>query len=432
MRTGRKRTVIPPPTPGARGADLAGGIQNMSGPRAMIGSATIANVGKPSPENQDSYIVSSNESGSKALVGVFDGHGDRGKVVSSLARNALAERLFAHKDLHSDPSAALAGAYSETQQKLIQNHRADALMSGTTAVTAYQHRNKLFVANVGDSRAVLGRLQTARANGGARAGGAGIEQAMRAIDITSDQKPERPDERQRIQAEGGVVQQMVIPMHHPIAGQRMVPVGPQRVWDKSGRCGLGMTRSLGDLNMHPFVTARPEVSTKTLDAKDRLLVLGSDGIWDFVASQEAVNIAAKHKDPTEGARAITNLARARWMSNERMSDDITAVVVHLDHQPASASALPSGRLSTPRAARSSSFTSAPTHSVPDALRSRSGRSRGMLPDPSASADRLSTTASSARPSARAPPSTTTARPLTGATDRDRLFALPPAGMRSRR
>ena len=124
-----------------------------------------------------------------------------------------------------------------------------------------------------------------------------------------------------------------------------------------------MTRSLGDLGMHPcvgrprtaralllllpdsreslrvslspsypfrYISAKPEMRAKTLDARDRVLVLGSDGIFDFVGSQEAINIAARHQDPEAAAREITRTAHSRWLSNERMSDDCTAVVVRLD------------------------------------------------------------------------------------------------------
>ena len=45
--------------------------------------------------------------------------------------------------------------------------------------------------------------------------------------------------------------------------------------------------------MHPFVIAQPEVSERTLSSKDKVLILGSDGVWDRINSQE-VRQAMQH------------------------------------------------------------------------------------------------------------------------------------------
>jgi len=296
----------------------------------------MQNLGK-SGENQDAYVASSNASGSKSLVGVFDGHGEKGHKISEFARQALAKNLFGHKDFHQNPGRALEGAYVETQKQIESRHGRDALQSGTTAVAAYQHRDKLFIANVGDSRAVLGRrkdLQPASTE-------------LQAIDLSDDQKPGRPDERKRIQEQGGVVQQSAIPMQQSPGGPvRFMRLGPERVWDKNGQCGLAVARSLGDLSMRPFVSSQPEISERKLDPRDKVLILGSDGVWDHMNSQEAVAIASRHKEPSRAAREIASLAQQRWKSETggMMADDITAVVVNLDHESLSSSPAALARL----------------------------------------------------------------------------------------
>lgn len=289
----------------------------------------MQNLGK-SGENQDAFVASQN--GSKCLVGVFDGHGEKGHKISEFARQALAKNLFSHKELHHNPRSALESAYAETQKQIESRHGRDALQSGTTAVAAYQHRDKLFIANVGDSRAVLGRR------------GDASQAELQAIDLSQDQKPGRPDERKRIQEQGGVVQQSAIPMRQGPGGPvRLVRLGPERVWDRNGQCGLSVARSLGDLSMRPFVSSQPEMHERQLEPRDKLLILGSDGVWDHVNSQEAVSIASRHKDPNVAAREIANIARHRWKSETggMMSDDITAVVVNLEHESAALSAAPS-------------------------------------------------------------------------------------------
>merc|ERR1740130_1090896 len=102
---------------------------------------------------------------------------------------------------------------------------------------------------------------------------------------------------------------------------------------KGGFGGLAVSRALGDLSLHPYVSPKPEVVERTLSSQDKMIILGSDGVWDRISSQEAVNIAARHADPVQAARMITNIARRRWQAETHglLSDDITTVVVNLDH-----------------------------------------------------------------------------------------------------
>lgn len=284
-----------------------------------MGAHTLQSFGKGTNENQDCFVASSN--GSKFLAGVFDGHGEKGKRISEFAKSALSKSLFTHKELHNDPRSALADAYRDTQNQIERTHGPDAAESGTTAVACYQHRDRLLVANVGDSRAVLGRCDTARKGG------------LKAIELTSDQKPSRADEKQRILAAGGKVDQLVFPVWNNAGGVRLMRGGPERVMDSSGFGGLAMSRSLGDLSLRPYVSSLPELFERKLDSKDRFLVLGSDGVWDQMSSQEAVDIASRVSDPSSASREICNQARRRWQSETEglLSDDITAVVVRLDH-----------------------------------------------------------------------------------------------------
>mmetsp|Transcript_42055 Transcript_42055/g.121983 ORF Transcript_42055/g.121983 Transcript_42055/m.121983 type:complete len:428 (-) Transcript_42055:501-1784(-) len=287
-------------------------------PKAVVGAATLQNVGKGDNENQDAYITSSTASGSKCFVGVFDGHGERGKHMSNFARSTMAKSLFDNQDIHSNPRGALENAYASTQAEIERLHGNEAFQSGTTAVAAYQHRDRLLVANVGDSRAVLGRCDTARQN-------------LAAVDLSNDHKPSRPDERERVTKGGGIVDQMSFPIMHN-GGIRWMRGGPERVMDRNGMGGLAMSRSLGDLALRPHVISQPEVVERKLDRRDKFLILGSDGVWDHMSSQEAVDICGRITDPTVAAKEITNIARRRWHkeTDGMMSDDITAVVVRLD------------------------------------------------------------------------------------------------------
>ncbi|KDP42204.1 hypothetical protein JCGZ_02934 [Jatropha curcas] len=122
---------------------------------------------------------------------------------------------------------------------------------GSTAVVAVVTPDKIIVANCGDSRAVLCR------NG-------------KAIPLSTDHKPDRPDELNRIQAAGG----------------RVI------YWDGPRVLGvLAMSRAIGDNYLKPYVSCEPEVTVTDRTAEDDCLILASDGLWDVVSNDTACGVA---------------------------------------------------------------------------------------------------------------------------------------------
>jgi hypothetical protein len=108
-------------------------------------------------------------------------------------------------------------------------------------------------------------------------------------------------------------------------------VGAVRVWDASQIYGVAMSRSLGDLQVHPFLIPTPEVSSRLLDDKDRLLILATDGVWDVMDNDEAVD-AATSAAPAVACAEIVEKCAKRWdTSMPGRRDDITTVVVDLSH-----------------------------------------------------------------------------------------------------
>jgi protein phosphatase 1G len=135
----------------------------------------------------------------------------------------------------------------------LPDHRVQA---GCTSVVALVIGNRLFVANAGDSRAVLCR-------------------AGKAVGLSEDHKPLQERELQRIQRAGGFV-------------------------TEQGRVNgnLNLSRSIGDLkykgnhSLPPkdqMITAEPDVTVTTLTDEDEFIILACDGIWDCKTNQEAVD-----------------------------------------------------------------------------------------------------------------------------------------------
>ena len=104
----------------------------------------------------------------------------------------------------------------------------------------------------------------------------------KAVPLSRDHKPTEEDERSRIIANNGRVLRM--------AG------GSPRIWlqDKL-EPGLALSRSLGDKMAHKVgVISSPEVRRHQLTLKDKFIIIGSDGLWDKVTSEEAVNLVGDY------------------------------------------------------------------------------------------------------------------------------------------
>ena len=242
----------------------------------------------------------------KAFFGVFDGHGQHGHLVSQAVATSLPKCIIKQKDLDSNPPAALQAAFLDCNASLSMG-AIDCSFSGTTGVTVYINGDKIYCANVGDSRAVIARLDD--------------KGQLKALPLSDDHKPDREDERRRILQSGGRVE--------ACRGAGGVEIGPARVWLKTQDVpGLAMTRSFGDLVAASVgVVARPETKDHTFSAEDKMLLMGSDGIWEFITSQEAVNIAAQAKSAEQACRLLVEEAERRWRAEEEVVDDITALVV---------------------------------------------------------------------------------------------------------
>eukprot|EP00300_Choanocystis_sp_HF-7_P034215 c46816_g1_i1.p1 GENE.c46816_g1_i1~~c46816_g1_i1.p1 ORF type:complete len:364 (-),score=48.57 c46816_g1_i1:46-1047(-) len=148
---------------------------------------------------------------------------------------------------------------------------------GTTALVAYLVGDQLFVANAGDTRAVLGR-----------------ESERHPTRLSTDHKADEPDEVARVRATGASVS--------CIAGS--VP----RV-----EGSIAVTRALhGTRLLADAVTWRPSVSVTTVVGGETV-VLATDGLWDRVSDRTATSIArAGAGDCMAAARKLVDFAFSQW------------------------------------------------------------------------------------------------------------------------
>ncbi|RQX73459.1 putative PP2C, partial [Toxoplasma gondii CAST] len=188
--------------------------------------------------------------------------------------------------------------------------RFDCSLSGSTASVVLQTQRRLFVAHVGDSRAVLARQR---------------RDGVVAETLTVDHKPTIPAERARIEAAGGELKRLECDI-------------PYRVFLK-GRLypGLAMSRALGDaIASHAGVSCEPDLSTVELDRSCLFVIIASDGVWEFISNQEAVNIVNEAMGSERKVRAKAAAERLaleafkRWVEEEgNVVDDITCQIICL-------------------------------------------------------------------------------------------------------
>lgn len=177
---------------------------------------------------------------------------------------------------------------------------------GTTAVLVVAIDNTLYIANLGDSKAILCRYHEE-------------SQKHIAIPLSKDHSPTDYGERMRIQKAGGFV--------------------------KDGRVlgVLEVSRSIGDGQYKRCgVSCLPDVMRCQLTPADRFLVLACDGLWKvFTSDQVLASVLATLQDETIAAEGdkkrtleLRYEAACSKLANEAVrklsGDNVTVVIVHID------------------------------------------------------------------------------------------------------
>ncbi|XP_044475537.1 probable protein phosphatase 2C 10 isoform X2 [Mangifera indica] len=214
------------------------------------------------------------------LFAIYDGH--LGESVPAYLQKHLFSNILKEDEFWADPRRSIFKAYEKTDQAIL-SHSSELGRGGSTAVTAILiNGQRLWVANVGDSRAVL-------SDGG------------QAVQMTTDHEPNT--ERGSIENSGGFVSNM-----------------PGDVPRVNGQ--LAVSRAFGDKSLKSHLRSDPDIQDITLDVRTDILILASDGLWKVMSNQEAVDIARKIRDPQKAAKQLTAEALKR-----DSKDDISCIVI---------------------------------------------------------------------------------------------------------
>lgn len=238
----------------------------------------------PDKENQDSYCIKTQLQGEPNVhfFGVFDGHGQFGTECSNFVQQRLVEVLASDPMLLDDPVKAYNSAFLAVNSELHMSE-IDDTMSGTTAITVLVIGDKIYVANVGDSRAVIAVKDGNR---------------ILAEDLSLDQTPFRKDEYERVKVCGArvlsvdQVEGLKDPNIQTWGNEESQGGDPPRLWVQNGMYpGTAFTRSVGDSTAEKIgVVADPEVAVVQLTPNHLFFVVASDGVFEFLSSQAVVDM----------------------------------------------------------------------------------------------------------------------------------------------
>jgi len=280
---------------------------------------------KPESPNQDDFFVIARREW--FLFGVQDGHGPDGHILSHFVQERLPKGLLgrlapsceeegSEGSKASDWAESCLAAFEGVTHQIFTEKSEQGHTSGSTASVALLSRDRaegaggplrLRCAFIGDSAIVHGR----------RALGTDSWEVNMLTDI---HRPDRAGEQERIQSCGGHVQ-----------GSQGPGQPPRLLTD---HLDLAMSRAFGDLYARKEgLISVPEIPAEIVldESEEHIILMCSDGIWDVIAPQQAVQLVAKFA-VTETQKAVEKLvakAQHRWQESmeEGVVDDITVVLV---------------------------------------------------------------------------------------------------------
>jgi serine/threonine protein phosphatase PrpC len=210
-----------------------------------------------------------------SLFGIFDGHG--GNDVVKYIKDRIPEIIKKNLNDLYPIEQCFINSFNKIDEEL---KFYDSEYTGSTATIVLIQDNKIYCANVGDSRAYIIYDNYIKK-------------------ITVDHKCSVPEEAERIIKAGGKITK------NRVQGQ------------------LVLSRSLGDLYVKKYgVINLPDISTNTIDYNIKYVVIASDGIWDVVDEKTVLNMSKMKKNADDFCKDLVKLA-----IEKESKDNISCIVI---------------------------------------------------------------------------------------------------------
>ncbi|XP_073311200.1 probable protein phosphatase 2C 63 [Primulina huaijiensis] len=283
---------------------------------------------------------------SATYIGVYDGHG--GSEASRFVNRYLFPyiRKFA-TELGGLSPDAIKKAFNETEEdftrlvKRSMSMRPQITLVGSCCLVGVISNGELYVANLGDSRAVLGRRGSIQGKNSVVAERLTIDHNVSYETVRKEVEELHPDDSP-------------------------VVINCRGVWRIKGI--IQVSRSIGDVYLkkpdfyrdpnflqygsyipmkQPLLTAEPSIVTRNLKPQDLFVIFASDGLWEHLSDETAVEIVSKSPRSGIAKRLVVAALQAASKKKEmrykdiqkiekgtrrHFHDDITVIVVYLDNQ----------------------------------------------------------------------------------------------------
>ncbi|KAG5552353.1 hypothetical protein RHGRI_010437 [Rhododendron griersonianum] len=282
------------------------------------------------------------------FVGVYDGHG--GPDASRFIWFAQQNGTISEEVLRSAYSATEDGFLSLVRRSCGIKPLIAAI--GSCCLVGIIWKGTLYVANLGDSRAVVGYER--RSN------------KIVAEQLTTDHNASMEEVRQELQSLHPDDSHILVMKHGVWRIKGIIQDFYRNAYP--GKNLFAVSRSIGDAYLkrpefsldpsfprfqlpeplrRPVLTSEPSICSRVLRPKDKFLIFASDGLWEHMTNQQAVDMV--FNNPRAGiarrliVSALNEAARKRQMRYDELKkfergvrrfihDDITVVVVFIDHE----------------------------------------------------------------------------------------------------
>ncbi|XP_036958189.1 pyruvate dehydrogenase [acetyl-transferring]-phosphatase 1, mitochondrial-like isoform X1 [Acanthopagrus latus] len=193
-------------------------------------------------------------------------------------------------------------------------------LSGCTACVAHVSKGVLHVANLGDSRAVLGVQEP--------------DSSWSALSLTNDHNAQNPDELQRILGEHPLSEQRTVVRHDRLLGL-LLPFRAfgdvrfkwsaemlSRVYETRPDILSAVSEAVRVLPPYyltpPYLSAQPEVTRHRIRPADKFLVLATDGLWELMHRQTVVQLVGQQVTGLQQQRPFIPAAGVTLSSLQRL------------------------------------------------------------------------------------------------------------------
>ncbi|KAH8267927.1 hypothetical protein KR026_011167 [Drosophila bipectinata] len=244
------------------GNKLLFGVSSMQGWRCEMEDAYYARAGLGNALDDWSFFA------------VFDGHAGC-KVSEHCAKHLLDSIVSTDEFIGGDHVKGIRTGFlriDEVMRDLPEFTMEEEKCGGTTAVCAFVSSTQVYIANCGDSRAVLCRQ--------------GVP-----VFATQDHKPILPEEKERIHNAGGSV--MIKRVNGTLAVSRALGDYDFKNVKEKGQC-------------EQLVSPEPEIFCQSRQDTDEFLVLACDGIWDVMTNEDVCSFIHSRMRVTSDLVNIAN------------------------------------------------------------------------------------------------------------------------------